>query len=186
MPKILLFNGPPRSGKDTATEMALIHLGAYGVFYRFAEPLKEAVHALFGLSNVLPEHFTKTKDMSSEALLGMKPRDAYIWLSEECVKPKFGKDFFARIAINTIKEYSDHVIVISDCGFVEELKALVDTFGAENIAIVYMKRHGTSFDNDSRSYITEVECEQFTIENNGSFTDLNECVKKVVESFHNA
>lgn len=182
MKKIILFNGPPRSGKDTATGFALEYLGCRGVQYRFAAPLKDAIHGLFGMPSILLEHFDAVKDEPNEKLFGMTPRNAYIWLSEEVVKPKFGKDFFTRVAINAIKSMGDNIIVISDCGFAEEAEGLIKEFGAENIIIVRLHRRGTSFANDSRNYISHPECKEYAILNNGSFEHLQLSVREILHA----
>lgn len=180
--KIILFNGPPRSGKDTASNFALEFLGIAGVQYRFAAPLKKAVHGLFNLSPNI-ELFDAVKEQSLDVFFGMTPREAYIWMSEEVAKPKFGKDFFTRVAINAIKNYKDQFIIISDCGFKEEVIGLIAAFGAENIAIVHMERDGTSFEKDSRSYISDAGCKEFKIVNNGQLYNLRMDVEKVIEEF---
>lgn len=187
MPKIVLFNGPPRSGKDTCTKMALEYLGRRAVHYRFAAPLKDAIHGLFGIGGIIIEHFDAVKDEPQESLFGLTPRNAYIWLSEDVVKPKFGKDFFAQVAVNAIKRITDErIVVISDCGFADEVDSLVKAFGLQNVALVFLKRNGTDFANDSRSYIDDVICKQFSIENNGTFSELHEKVREMLESFIDA
>jgi len=187
MPKIILFNGPPRSGKDTATGMALEYLGKRAVHYRFAAPLKDAIHGLFGMGGVKHEHFDMVKNDPSDIFFGMTPRNAYIWLSEEVAKPKFGSDFFARVAVNAIRNLSeDRTIVISDCGFNEEVEALRKEFGSENILVIYLEREGTDFSKDSRSYISAPLCKTCSIVNNGSYSQLNEKVIRCIEPFVNA
>ena len=177
MPKIILFNGPPRSGKDTCTKMALEYLGHRAVHYRFASPLKKAIHALFGMPYIGDEHFDSRKNTPSPLFLGLTPGEAYIWLSENAVKPKFGSDFFAKVAVTAITNMmADHeVVVISDCGFKEEVQALLDAFGADNILLVHLYRAGTSFEGDSRSYVGEgLEIiNEADIHNNGSLESLH-------------
>lgn len=187
--KIVLFNGPPRSGKDTATQLALHYLGERGFFCRFAGPLKDAVHALFGLSRIQQEHFDSIKDKASPQFFGMSPREAYIWMSELLVKPKFGNDFFANVAVNTIKSLqcqteNNRVVVISDLGFNEEADTLVKAFGWDNVAIIHMKREGTSFNNDSRSYVFNNQCKHYEIKNDGTVEQLNENVKSILRDFY--
>lgn len=194
MTKIVLFNGPPSSGKDTASDFTMAWLkqnSKNGIHYRFAAPLKDATHALFGLK-VGREHFNECKNVPSSLFLGMSPRQAYIWMSEEAVKPKFGKDFFAKVAVHLISEHivasgkSDGVIVVSDCGFAEEVDALIEAFGAENVALVHLKRPGTDFTNDSRSYINRVNCQKYLINNDGGFTDFKDKVIETIEAILHA
>lgn len=188
MPKIILFNGPPRSGKDTATRLAIGTLGKRAAHYRFAGPLKDSIHGLFGFGVCNQERFDKIKDQPSPLFFGMSPREAYIWLSEDVVKPKFGKDFFAKVATHTLsdKKYDQNIIVISDCGFAEEVEAMIAAFGVQNVAIVYLKRSGTGFKGDSRNYVTNVECQQYTIENNGTLNELHDEINRVLKDFANA
>lgn len=189
MTKIILFNGPPRSGKDTATDFAKKHLGADGIRYRFAAPLKDATHALFGFK-VTREHFDDCKDVANPSFMGMSPREAYIWISEEVAKPKFGKDFFAKVAVNAIKKRADEkaepVVIISDCGFIEEVNAIIDGFGVDNVALVHLKRPNTDFTSDSRSYINGVECKKYLIHNNSGLADLKDNVIATLKDFTDA
>lgn len=187
MPKIILFNGPPRSGKDTATRFALDYFGKRAVHLRFAAPLKDAVHGLFGMPGIMVEHFDEVKEIPQELFFGMSPREAYIWFSENAVKPKFGKTFFAKVMVNRIRTISyPNTIIISDCGFFEEVDELIKAFGKENIAIIYLKRDGTNFKGDSRNYVTHVDCEQYAITNDGSLIQFNEQIKEVLRRFRNA
>lgn len=157
--KLILFNGPPRSGKDTSTAIMLKGLGLKAFHYRFASPLKNAVHALFGLAGIPEEAFTNNKDERLDAFCDMTPRQAYIWMSEEVAKPKFGKNFFAKVAVTEIKAKlsvmkDPHLTaVISDCGFQQEVDVLIAEFGKENVHIIHIHRMGCDYKNDSRGYI---------------------------------
>lgn len=184
--KVILFNGPPRSGKDTASDFAMNILGNKGAKHRFAGPLKNAIHSMFGFADAKEEHFNSVKDVSQDAFHGMTPRQAYIWMSEEVVKPKFGHDFWANVAVTSLKQLRRPVVVISDCGFVEEANVLTKAFGKKNVAIAHLKRHGTSFANDSRSYIELAGCPLYEINNDGSVHDLYDIVAHMIEDFTNA
>lgn len=166
--KIILFNGPPRSGKDTASQIALDLLGERGRFYRFASPLKNAIHSLFGLHGVDEEWFTDVKNVAVPDLYDWTPRELYIWLSEDVVKPKFGKDFFGQAAVNYIRSLPDGVtVVVSDCGFQNEVDVLINDFGADSVIVVQMSRDGTCFDDDSRGDVT-APLYTYSLANNGS------------------
>lgn len=184
--KIILFNGPPRSGKDTASDFAMNILGNDAAKYRFAAPLKNAVHSMFGFKDVSEEHFNSVKDVPNDAFYGLTPRQAYIWLSESVVKPKFGHDFWANVAVTSIKQLRRPVVVVSDCGFVEEANVLIKAFGKRNVAIVHLERSGTSFANDSRSYIDVEGCAKYKIVNDGTVHDLYDIVAHMIQDFTNA
>ena len=192
--KIILFNGPPRSGKDTVADFAMQHLGKRATKYRFAAPLKDGVHALFGFGGVDTEFFNKSKDQPTEVFKGLfgdkeinTPREAYILMSENFLKPVFGEDFFARVAVRNLKNIRKPVVVISDCGFDVEVSKLVEAFGEKNVALVHLYREGCAFKTegvkDSRAYVTDIECEKFTIGNDGSVHDLYDSVVKILDTF---
>lgn len=190
--RIILFNGPPRSGKDTATRLAMeiLNQPAFVVgnlvytrrsyHYRFAQPLKDAIHALFGVGHIHTESYDSVKDTPSGVFFGMSAREAYIWLSEEVVKKRFGKDFFAKVAVTRIKQFDDALIVISDCGFQEEVDVLIKEFGTENVYVVRIHRNGTSFEGDSRNYVSHPKSD-ILVRNNGSIEELTGKIKLILE-----
>lgn len=183
--KIILFNGPPRSGKDTAATICVNMLGARAYPYRFAGPLKDATHAFFGMGGILMEHFDAVKDVKSKLFFGMSPREAYIWLSEEVAKPKFGKDFFARVAANHLRSIRNATVVISDCGFQVEADTLIEVFGEDNVHLVHILRDGTSFTGDSRSYINHKSERSYVLNNNSDLTDFKDSVEKLIAEIFN-
>lgn len=154
--KILFLNGPPRSGKDTAASYLHDKYGAYTT--KFAKALKEATHALYGLGALPDDHFEVSKSKPNKVFFGLTPRQAYIKVSEELVKPVLGKDFFGQVMLETCKraEGEGHdLIAISDSGFADEAQPLIDYFGPEQVYLVhiYAESRGCTFENDSRSYI---------------------------------
>jgi hypothetical protein len=162
--KIVIFNGPPGSGKDYAVGA----LGAVGTeagllitHNKMAEPLKLGVHKLFNLNYDPklydhPDH-AHEKDEPLAKLFGMTPRQAYIWMSEEVLKPKFGDDVFGQMMVNTIKGQRADVHAFSDGGFVDEWLPIVDLVGSGSVLVieVHATRDGKllTFNGDSRSYI---------------------------------
>ncbi len=149
---VVLFNGPPRSGKDTyAKELA--KLLPNSIHVHFAEILKKATHNAFGLLDIPYDYFEERKDISCEELYGAKPRDCYIHLSENVFKPLCGKDYFVRRMYNDIIKNTDcEFILISDCGFNIESEYLSK---CDDIRCFYcvLERDGHDFSNDSREYI---------------------------------
>lgn len=179
--KIVLFNGPPGSGKDTAANLAAKHYPEKSVLkVKFAKPVKEGCHGLFGLFDeerrVLPhDHYEKVKNTPSGDFLDMSPREAYIWYSEEVMKPKFGQDIFGKLALREIREeimsrvYLHNIpayrVFVSDSGFRKEAEVLQRFFGAKNVALVTVKRPGCTFEGDSRSYIDLPDSPNFVFKN---------------------
>lgn len=147
--RIILFNGPPGCGKDTAAQA----LAPEYTELKFAWHLKECVHKIFGLDGPPVAEYEKYKD-DPEFLGGnVTLRQAYIQLSEHFFKPLFGPRYFGEIVARWIEERNLDKVTISDSGFAEEAQALVDTFGKENITLVRLHREGCTFEGDSRGYL---------------------------------
>lgn len=158
-PKVLILNGPPRCGKDTLKDYILEKFPHETASIRFAEPLKLGVHALLAIDDFGKcEFFTTVKDEPNEQFFGWKPRDVYIEASEQFLKPLFGADIFGKLWVRTYeKKYGKRdyppVMVITDCGFLDEIKPIVNKFGPENCTFFRIHRAGFDYSRDSRDYI---------------------------------
>ena len=164
--KILLVNGPPRSGKDTLADALPMQT------LKFATPLRTGVPAMFGIPQETYDDLIENhKETPTPLLQGMSPREAQIWLSEEVMKPKFGPFIFGQILVGTAKTVSGPVVV-SDSGFYEEAQVVVEEFGPENVRLIRLHRDGCTFAGDSRSYIAQDDVLSIDIKNDGTVQDL--------------
>jgi hypothetical protein len=121
MKKIIILAGPPRCGKDT---IAKIIEKEYGYKHmKFAQPIRDAAKAMFGITDDSFDIFKEKSWFSS----GKNGRDWMIALSEIVTKPIMGKSFFGtRCAQLIYKEFNSFDgFVISDAGFEEELYAFI-------------------------------------------------------------
>lgn len=185
--RVILFNGPKRVGKDTATDVALrlCHdLGIPVYSLKVAEPLKSAFHVLHGFDGVPADFFEKVKDQPVPELGGMKPRDGYIDLSENYVKPKYGDDHFGKVAVTRIKRLAEGVVVISDCGFDAEVAHISAAFGEENVHLIRLYRPDHDFEpwvegkgGDSRGYVSHTY-EDGEIRNDGTLEQFQDEVRE--------
>ena len=178
-PKIVLFNGPPYSGKDTiATKLCKYHLN--GKIMKFAAPLKVIARDFF--CDGSQEEFDywdspQNKDKPSPVFFGKSCRQVQIAISENFFKPTFGETIFGEILARDIKKYNEQypntTFLISDSGFRPEAEVLVKEFGAENVILVNLIREGTSYKNDSRSYINldDLEVIRLSIDNQNGKLD---------------
>lgn len=162
--KVIFFNGPPRSGKDTSAKIVrdiLREQGEFPLIVKFSDALKNTAHTLVGL-DVPADHFETTKDfcnmllpMREDGSQHMSPREFYIFVSERMVKPHFGNEFWGRTTLNSIKAADalriTHLLV-ADSGFSEEAQVFADEYGFDNCHVVRLSRDGCSFEGDSRSY----------------------------------
>ncbi len=166
--KVIIFNGPPSSGKDTAATRTANYLnGRHAVgglipfrpaHYKFADPLKAAVHQLlavpFSCAHYEKEFGNEWKDQPQKEFYGRTPREAYIGISETFAKPLFGDGVFGRVLARRFRmDKQSNVAVVSDGGFIDELVPVVLEFGADNVLVVRVTRPGCSFVGDSRSYL---------------------------------
>ena len=191
MPKIILVNGPPYSGKDTAWE-------AYpkGIRTKFARSVKEGTHAAFGLDtdDYDMDFFEHTKDIPNKLFFGKTPREAYIAYSETFMKPFTGdKGVFGKLTSrwidDIVMEWSKNNLpelpfIITDSGFREEAEVIVEHFGPENVKLIRAHRKDCNFDNDSRSYINlddlGVDSEDVI---NDNIDDYKNEIKLIIEEF---
>lgn len=167
--KIVFFNGPPRVGKDTLV-VGLLSKFPTARNIKFSTPLKTALPVFFGLTENQIDYLEYSKEVPKSYFLGKSWRDIQISLSENWAKPIFGKRVFGNITKNIIENDDDaNIFLISDSGFQEEAAALIEHFGKENCLLIRLKREGTNFDNDSRSYWENIfDIKEITLYNDKS------------------
>lgn len=175
--RVILFNGPPGSGKDTAARYLRERFESNGIeaeLLKFAGPLKDAVHRMWGL-NVPADHFEARKDVPCEELGGKIPRQEYIDFSEKYAKPRYGQNHWARAGINAVRHSPARVAIFSDCGFQPEVNAMAQAFSVDNVYLFHISRLGATFaaKNDSRSYC-EFVGHTPDIKNDGTYSELEE------------
>ena len=177
---IILLNGPPRSGKDTAAGFVVKYL-SHTTHYKLSRPLKGAVHKIFDISGEVTGHFEANKESPSPHLLGRSYRqtqiDLYLMLESH-----YGPDVLARLLIRYLKknDASKH-IVLSDCGRTAEGQALVSHFGGDKVARIKLFRPGCDFSQDIREYV-KINCERDTSIDNEYDLDVFEAqVKRVLK-----
>lgn len=189
--KIVIFNGPPRSGKNTAADYAhrqcvrddLKNASYQSLRLNFADPLKEITHIIYGLK-VDKDYFEHWKDTPLPEFSWKTPRRAYIEVSEERMKPTFGKDVFGQIFCRTLRNLKDKpdVVFVSDGGFKEEVEVIVDQFGENSLRLIHLTRPGCSFANDSRSYVCPERLYR-TVPNDGELPDFFNRISEVLRDF---
>ena len=190
--KIILLNGPPKSGKSTVSRLIEV-IRRDVIPMSFAAPLRKMAERLFLLTD---EDLTLYKDSGlcgfdeafSDALSRFTPRGLLIALSENFAKPTFGKDFFGRLMASKIGRRldleNDPLFVIDDYGFIEEAQVLVARFGRGAVKHVHVLRLGTDFENDSRSYWRfDVKGPDYVLRNNGTLDDLRMSVEEMLRCF---
>ena len=156
---IILFNGPPGSGKDEAANFFKVR-GFKHLSFKY-QLYKETI-AFFGVDE---EWFMAgykdraIKERPEKLLDGMSRREAMIYVSEKITKPFFGKDIFGKQVADEIDIHNDYCI--SDGGFVDELIPVINRVGSDNFVLVQLTRDGCDYSSDSRRYFNGNSVEEY-------------------------
>ena len=203
---VIFVNGPPRSGKDTATsalkdlynlsgpeaERAIrdgsMQPGArHCIAPKMSQPLKDAIMTLFGFTSARMAMIETMKDKPSDFLMGRTYRQVQISLSEHFMKPLFGKGIFGKLLLARImprlrSDAPPELVVISDSGFAEECTPIMQHVEPENCLLLHLQREGCTYERDSRSYI-DLPVTTVQLNNDGTKEAFEKRVVAVVTSF---
>lgn len=203
---VILFNGPPRSGKDFAADYfkkkGFKHLSFKYQLY------KETIKYFDVNEKWFMERYNNRaeKEVPSTLLGHMSCREAMIYVSEKVIKPKKGLDFFGKQVANEIEDDKDYCI--SDGGFIDELIPVINRIGSDNFVLVQLTRDGCDYSTDSRRYFdgnivhqyvnshkTHIEkkyvlprkfdVRTYRIHNNGSIGAFHESLEDIYEKEYN-
>lgn len=157
--RLLLINGPDRSGKDTLADLLSVSLERQGEIVkivRLADPLKAAAAALHGL----PIDFVwdERKEDPLDELNGKSPREVWVSLAEECIKPCWGPEFFAKTTKNIICRSAaaaeagrPRTFIVPDVRFVSEMEALTGIPESSTL-LIRLASAGTDFTRQNETY----------------------------------
>lgn len=148
---IVIFNGPPGSGKDEAASYFKQNFGYKSLSFKYAL-FKETIKH-FNVDHdwfMLGYEDRDVKEKPEDLLNGMSRREAMIHVSEDNIKPKYGKSYFGIQVSQEIE--ADENYAISDGGFIEELEPIIEKVGHNSIVFVQLTREGCSYSSDSRRY----------------------------------
>lgn len=166
---IILVNGPPGSGKDTAGIYLRDEFGFH--LEKFASPIRTAVCGLFGIEDEEIERLKNTPMLGGYTL-----REWMIGFSEDYVKRYGGASVFGDLLVERLKRVENENVVVTDCGFQVEVGRIVEHFGLENVHLIRLYREGHTFKGDSRSYVDLPGKPHFAIYNDRSVTDFQDRV----------
>ena len=180
--KVIILNGAPSTGKDAIAFLFQEKLG-----WEKKEVKQELFSIALSLSGVSEEDwFTRyddregnLKEASWSRLGGLSQREFSIKISEDWMKPVFGKDVFGIKAAEGVVNSEGDVFVFSDGGFQEELDAMISVLGEDNVLLIRLHRDGCSFENDSRTHLTHKHSED--IYNNGT---ISEAYDRIFQAFY--
>jgi hypothetical protein len=169
-PIFIIFNGPPRSGKDTAKDSVARWLkdnyrDTYVANITFSDLMKSSLPILYGIDiDEWNERYNSdAKDEPWDKLFGWSQRQILISYAEEQLKRIHGTDVFPRLLKNKIEstmkrvwqEHRQQCVFLMDVGFDEEFKEFTEMVGKDRCMLIKIERKGCNFSHDSRKYIRE-------------------------------
>jgi hypothetical protein len=183
--KLILFNGPRHSGKDTAALRCVKTFDAY--HFKMSGPIKAAIKAAFELHEDEVDYLESIKTTDTSLLFGQSYVNTQISFSEDWCKKFFGTEVFGWLAERHVrKAMKDNpkqaLFVCSDSGFDHEAYSLVDLFEPRNVLLVRIYREGKTFAGDSRSYIYLDDVPNVELKND-NINDYNLIIDDTVASF---
>lgn len=160
MSYLIGISGPPRSGKDTLGSVLAGHImdrfGVQAQIIQQSLPMRHMIFSLMGLEYSLVM-YEREKDTPQKALAGRSIREAMIALSEQHVKPLYGKGQWARAALNRRWVSKPKIVIVTDMGFDEEVAEFESEYGFNRCLWPQLARAGHSFASDSRTYVGRPE-----------------------------
>lgn len=175
---IVLFNGPPRSGKDTLAKMVQNHLKSQGFDARIdhlSEPLRRIAYQMcdmtYGAPGALDYELFKTTWFAQFDRTG---RQLMIDISESFLKQQYGQHIMANMLFERNAGCAEKVILVPDSGFQAETNRLCNIYLPSNVYLVNVMRNGCDFTNDSREWVNHPGASrmQMQVNNNSSLDDL--------------
>lgn len=206
---VVLLNGAPASGKDTAAGF-LLELFGEGKQLNFKDALYRETAKYFGVDlNEFIKAATdrNTKEAPSRKLfdpasnffvrvlmlllsmirpVGFSPRQALIHVSENIIKPKFGKTFFGNQLAMAVADSIENIFFVADSGFIDEVKPLVES--GYIVKVIRIHRDGCTFAGDSRTFLKDEDLKELGIDvvdldNNGTLEELKDKLLDLATGF---
>jgi hypothetical protein len=147
----ILFNGPPRSGKDTVANRLAASLPVPNAVLKFTAPVKDLAHRRLGLHCAI-DAYEVQKDTPLPEFRGLTPRETYIRTSEG-LKAEKGVTAVADLFVQAMLALPVPLVINPDVGFDYEAEAVADALGPDNVLLVRIHREGRDFSNDCRSWV---------------------------------
>jgi|LGOV01.1.fsa_nt_gb hypothetical protein len=183
--KVILLNGPKRSGKDYIAERVAL-LGGMTV-RSMMQPMKIAALTLRGLHPDTWLQFETRKDEPAPELDGQTPREVYI-AHGTMMRERYGQNFVANLWMrHTSEARGCNDIIVPDVRFAPEVDAVVRLVGARNVVLVGVHRKGTNWDNDIGSYLSRTfgGIKRLDFDNNYEGLHPGDVVHSLLESWLN-
>lgn len=169
--KIIIFNCPAGSGKDTIGRCFKNLFGCELRAFKTALYLATFPHTSCKNYAEFIKYCTdrELKEIPNFKFDGLSPRQMLIRVSENIIKPKYGKAYFGLKSAEEISPQSfSKGVVFTDGGFPEEVVPLIEKFGKHSIYVIQFCGQGKNdFEGDSRDFfnLPDVKTIRMTQEN---------------------
>ena len=166
---VILFNGPPKSGKDFGVKLMTHALRENCHHFKLAQPLREIISIITVGPDDKLDAIKDANMVLANRAYHFTVRDVMIHVGERGFKDLFGRDIWGQILLQkmaesgALKDYKP--ILISDLGFPEELTPIIDRFDPKNCAIFHIHRPGYDFSKDSRDWVYHPDISTYDIHN---------------------
>lgn len=184
---VVLLNGPPLCGKDSGADHLVEHYYPCGAEKKeFKKKLYDLVMMIYSIPRDKFWRIYNDRALKETPLPefdGLSIRQAMIKVSEEVIKPVYGKRYFGIAAARELRE--GFINVFSDSGFIEEVEPLAEKVGKENILLIRVYRNGCEFKGDSRNYLPKNpdRYSLYNLVNDGSLQNYYDHLVEVVKNF---
>jgi len=147
---IVLFNGPPKSGKDHAADY-FKNKGWKHLSFKYQLYKETCLYFNIHYTWFMERYDNRAlKEVPHIDLGHMSCREAMIHVSETVIKPRRGLDYFGKQVADEIDLSKNYAI--SDGGFVDELIPVINKVGSDKFVLVQLTREGCDYSTDSRRY----------------------------------